>query len=422
MPRRFGYALLVTSIGVIVAATLVPFGALRSARLPPQWCLACADLWVTDGVSNVVLFAPFGAALGLLGVRARWVLVFAAAFSLFVEYMQSIGLPPSRSAALTDVLANTVGGVVGVAVVLRRRWVLAPTAREATALGSIWVVGAVAVLAFTSVAVGPRGPTVERAAYRNSTYTHTPLHGWFSGMVDTAAVDAFVQPHRGTGPVIIELARERRTVSASATLRGSEDGEAMVPIVFVHLPRDTFATVVLAQRGDAAELSVTRRAQDWGLAMPSLTLPGVFNGRTVNDPRILRLSAVAAPDHLELHARAEHFAGDRTFPLTPTLGWAMIQTLIGVDSPFALVTRAGWLAAFVVPVGWWVAQTGRRRASALGVAAAMLVAGAASMPWLFGVAQIGWGDWGIMGTFYIMAAVSGARRTVSLPTIQSASL
>ena len=409
--RRSAYALLVASIGVIVAATLIPFGALQLETMPPKWCLACADLWLTDGLSNVVLFAPFGAALGLLGVRARWALVLSAGFSLFVEYMQSIGVPPARSATLADVVANAIGGIVGAAVVIRWRWVSASSSREATALSCVWVAGALAMLALTSVAVGPRGRTVERATYRKSSYPHTPDLGWYGGLIDTAMVDAYVQTHRGTGPVIAEASQEPRVVSAAAMLRGREGGEAFVPIVFVHMPFSTSAIVTLAQHADAAELSVTRRAWDWGLAMPSLTLPGVFAGRTVNDPRVLRLSAVAAPDHLELHARAEHFAGDRTLPLTPTLGWAMIQTLIGFDSPFALVARLGWLAALIFPVGWWAVQTGRRRSAALGGAAVVLVAGASSMPWLFGVAPIGWGDWMIMSTFYIAAAAFGAART-----------
>ena len=81
--------------------------------MPPRWCLACGGLWLTDGISNVVLFAPFGLALGGLGVRWRGVLLLSAGFSLGVEYLQSIGVPPARSAAWADVVANAAGGLVG---------------------------------------------------------------------------------------------------------------------------------------------------------------------------------------------------------------------------------------------------------------------------------------------------------------------
>ena len=102
--------------------------------MPPRWCLACGGLWLTDGISNVVLFAPFGLALGGLGVRWRGVLLLSAGFSLGVEYLQSIGVPPARSAAWADVVANAAGGLVGGWVLTRRRWLFPASGRVAARL------------------------------------------------------------------------------------------------------------------------------------------------------------------------------------------------------------------------------------------------------------------------------------------------
>ena len=47
---------------VIITATLLPFNPIVSSQIPPQWCLKCGGLWLTDAVSNVLLFVPFGLA------------------------------------------------------------------------------------------------------------------------------------------------------------------------------------------------------------------------------------------------------------------------------------------------------------------------------------------------------------------------
>ena len=411
MTRRAVVTLgLCASVALIVAATLVPFGALQSPRVPARWCLVCGELWLTDGISNVVLFAPFGIALSLLGVRWWRVASISFAFSLLIEYMQSIGLPPARSAAWADVVANTLGGLAGVLVVQLRQWAVAPTPRLATRLTLLWSFGAIAVLAFTSRALGFHDDARDVGIYKRSSYDHTPGMGWFGGVVEFASVDTFRTTQRGTGPVMVETAVEPRTVTMAAVLRGREEGNALVPIVFVHKIGDTSAVTFIGERANAAELLVSRKAWDWGLAMPSLTLPGVFANRTVTDTRVLRLSAIAAPDHLELHARSAYFDGDRTMLLTPTLGWTMIQTLIKRDSTFAIVARVGWLITLVFPIGWFGAQSGARWKSILGVAIGIVVLSVSTMPRVFGVAPIALGEWETMTLLVVSAAIVARQR------------
>ena len=59
---------LAASVALIVAVTLVPFDALQTDRAPATWCLVCDGLWLTDAISNIVLFVPLGVSLSLLGV------------------------------------------------------------------------------------------------------------------------------------------------------------------------------------------------------------------------------------------------------------------------------------------------------------------------------------------------------------------
>ena len=68
-------------------------------------------------VSNIVMFVPFGLLTTFLW-PSRWnwwrMLLLGAATSTFIEVTQLI--IPGRVTALSDVIANTAGGVVGAAV------------------------------------------------------------------------------------------------------------------------------------------------------------------------------------------------------------------------------------------------------------------------------------------------------------------
>lgn len=68
-------------------------------------------------VSNIVMFVPFGLLTTFLW-PSRWnwwrMLLLGAATSTFIELMQL--LIPGRVTALSDVIANTAGGLIGAAV------------------------------------------------------------------------------------------------------------------------------------------------------------------------------------------------------------------------------------------------------------------------------------------------------------------
>jgi hypothetical protein len=116
----------------------------------------------------------------------------------------------------------------------------------------------------------------------------------------------------------------------------------------------------------------------------------------VDDPRPLVLEAWSAPDTLRLTATWAEFQGSRTLALTPVIGWALIQTVFDLGGAFELLAHICWLAALMMPVGWWGMQASTRRWRVLGVAAVWLWAGAAAMPRVFGVAPVSARDWALM--------------------------
>jgi hypothetical protein len=381
-------------------------------------------LWLTDGISNVVLFAPFGLALGGLGVRWRGVLLLSAGFSLGVEYLQSIGVPPARSAAWADVVANAAGGLVGGWVLTRRRWLFPASGRVAARLSWGWAAGVVLLFALTSAALGPRagdrgrpgGDRVAAVTYRESPLPIPPGRGWFVGLVDSLTVNGFTTTHRGTGPLIAEVSREPAKVAMRVVVRGREDGAGPVPISYLHVAGDSAAVAFVGEDDLAAMLVVTRRAWDWGLAMPTLRLEGVFVGRSVADPVPLVLEAWSAPDTLRLSARSADFEGVRSMALTPLIGWALIQTVFAIGGDGELLAHICWIAALMMPIGWWGMQAGTRSWQVLGISAAWTVAGAMASPWWFGVAPVGMWDWVLLAGCLAAGAGAGrgaARRTTA---------
>lgn len=101
--------------------SLVPFEDLLRS-LGPDMPSYAVDLAVSNLVANVLLFLPFGFALGLrFPTTPFWRLaVVCLVLSVSVELVQLLG-HLGRSADVTDVLTNVTGGVLGM---LAARWVV----------------------------------------------------------------------------------------------------------------------------------------------------------------------------------------------------------------------------------------------------------------------------------------------------------
>lgn len=94
-------------------------------------------------ISNLVAFIPFGVMLGvnLKHVLCRYKIIAIFAFSLAVEIIQyalAIGV-----ADITDIIMNTLGGVIGLAVYVG----LGKHTNDRTLDGGILVVGTLILLA-----------------------------------------------------------------------------------------------------------------------------------------------------------------------------------------------------------------------------------------------------------------------------------
>lgn len=360
------FVLLVLGAAAVVAATLLPGNGIEWAEsIPPRWCLRCGGLWLTDGISNVLLFMPFGAGVYMLA-RAQRLSCLAAlalsaaagfALSLFVETSQALGFPPARSAALADVVANSFGAMAGTLFAMFAPILVTARGRLAGALALSWALLASLVLLLTWAAIGPRGNAVMQvpgSELTSSTLTHVPGHPWYEAPNDSAVVNGFRAKRGWGGPIIIASPREGIDWNASVAVRGFDPLGSRIPLLFVHMAGDSSAMLMIAEHGRDAELVVTRRAWDWGVALPVLRLKNVFAGRSPQDQSTLVIHAVTSRNELRMWAESGGVRiGESHLRFTPLMGWAMLQTLVEVDSTKAPIVLIAWLAVLLGPIAWW---------------------------------------------------------------------
>ena len=121
---RWGLGLAILGASAILVTTLTP-----SADAPgsTRVCVLCGDYGSSDFALNILLFVPFGLGLGLLA--RRWSGVFTViAMTIAIELAQ-LSLVPGRDATLGDVMANSIGGAVGIALASRWRDFVFPEER-----------------------------------------------------------------------------------------------------------------------------------------------------------------------------------------------------------------------------------------------------------------------------------------------------
>jgi glycopeptide antibiotics resistance protein len=113
-------------VGAILVLTLFPIDGDKKVELVPfgdiMDALAGRPVDVAlllSGAANILLFVPLGAGLALCGFSPRTTAVIGFVLSLCVESAQLL-LVPGRTAAVDDVVFNTLGATLGHALLSRR--------------------------------------------------------------------------------------------------------------------------------------------------------------------------------------------------------------------------------------------------------------------------------------------------------------
>lgn len=384
--RRLGTGLALAGLAVIAVATLRPGSDPgHAALLTPLWCLICGPEGGTDVLGNLLLFLPFAIGLRLSGVSWRRTVAAAAGISFTVELLQLIAIP-GRDASLSDLLTNTTSGALGAALAPSLARVLSPSPPQARALLAAGVTLWLAVLSLSASLLAPGvppGSIVSRWAHQSGP------PDVFGGRVRSVHLNGLSMPGGATPPHRATLRRrlERGDFSLAAEVISGHPLRGRLWIYMLQAgPR---ATLSLYQDGREAGMVAPSRGLRLGLRAVTLTLADGLPAaagvpvrlQATERDRTLRLTSVYAgvPRSVELS-------------LSPAMGWLLL-------APFDMPAKSGvrwltglWLAASLLPLGFWARCSGRPIAG-LGLLAAALPAGLAALPALAGFPPVHWSEW-----------------------------
>ncbi|MCC6243694.1 MAG: VanZ family protein [Gemmatimonadaceae bacterium] len=414
---------LVAALVLVVVATLTTGarGAIETNGVT-GWrafvCITCAPTWLADIISNIALFVPLGASLAALGVRPSRAAVVGVVVSCAIELLQYSGHPVGRTPAITDVLSNGAGALIGALAFANATSLLNPLPSRSARLAQLWTAFTVAVFAACAVALSPvaRWDGAERVndvSPSVSGLPFTPGYGWYAAYAEQPVVNGVPIRHGGNGPVIVSMPFDN-TVRASVQVRGRDGRDGVVPIVFVHRPipsgtdsLQSRAMLLLGQRGDDVVVGSELMAQRWGLVSPLLVSQQAF---APSGSQWVRAEATVTPHRWEVQwreVRDSSVARVAFLALSPALGWSLIQSVIGADVRGAWVLNVVWLVVWFGPLGFWVARSGGRTLVWAGVVLVTLWAMALGA----GIAPLSAMEWAACVGASLVGARVGRRQT-----------
>ena len=401
--RRFGFALVVLSLGAIAWLTLRPAHA-ASSPIDSHLCVVCGANAGVDILLNTLLFVPLGVGLSLSGLSLRKAVLICFALSLSIETAQAF-IVTGRDATLSDILTNTSGAAIGFWSGRTAPMWLAPSRKRAAWLAAMW--GAIWLL-IQIVSSYSFSPSLSPSQYYGEIAHQRGGRALFHGQVDSARI--------GTIPIPNSAFADSRSIRQLLL-----NGAPIVGVVRVAEPTPNFASIIrvaddkqreiasIAEEGDQLVFSIRTGASNLRLRQPAFGMPGVFTGA--------RPPADSAAETLVISARfndgtvqlvAQTRSAHRELNLSPraALAWTVVLPFHGHLESGGMegVATFLWTSVLMIPLGYWAATLARQLErvaafSLMAVLAALLAAGLILVPAAFvlrGATPLNW-----------IAAVSG---------------
>ncbi|MGI8510476.1 MAG: VanZ family protein [Gemmatimonadaceae bacterium] len=394
----------------IAGLTLLPSGS--GAEQTSPLCVICGPAGGVDFTLNLLLYVPFGAGLGAMALRWRNAAGVVFIVSLGIELLQ-IGVISGRDASLGDLVANTLGGIIGIWIGSRWRSLAYPSAarslRLARSWGVLWLV-TVAVAVWASGIDIPEPPWWAQLALKGNspeTFRGSVLQTRIGGI--GVSRDSLVN-----APALGAALRDGAEASVVAVIPGPTPAPSAVFAIV-----DSNETEVFALGQDARDGVFhvqTRASAMLALRNPSVRLPGAFAsgpGDTV------RLTGRRTRSSLRITAERRGSRVTRTLQVSPQWAWTFFLPFEYSLSPSSWRIMVFWIAALIFPLGYWVGRACclDRRAAGLGscgLLAGVAVAGLGALPILGGLhiaALIEWDAWVAGVAFGAMAGWLSVPRT-----------
>lgn len=384
-PPTWRAALWTLLVALFVARlTLLPASVEPLAHLTSFFCiLGCGNDGLRDLISNVILFLPVGWVVSCW-VRPRPALLICLLVTVFIEGMQ-VSVISGRDSSLRDILSNTAGGAAGIWGYLhwpRIRWP-APAAARRLALGSAcaWLI----LLWVTALGLRP-APT-DRPWYGQWTPDLGNYLVYPGRLLDVDLAGQRPPDGRMPEPVAIRQAmREERPWIVLGTISGAEPRRTA--LIFGISDDRQQGQLFVGQDRIALLLHLRNRFEAWGLREIIARQP-LFPGRNPGDT--VTIEAGIAGRALTIHSRSGAAELTTALPLTVGLGWsALMPMLFPVYNEWILLNGL-WLAALILPAGYWAGRWSPARAPAL--LALVLLGGLGIVPYFTHAAPTTHPEW-----------------------------
>ena len=398
--RRVGIVLSALVLVVIFLATLTPSDDTLS---PGFFCIACGEFGGLDVLNNIVMFLPLGFAFALASGH-RWRSVLACVVvTAFIESMQ-VRIVPGRDSSLSDLLANSLGGLLGVELAMRRAILLRPRGRAATVLAAAGAAGFGLVTTLTSL--GLRPATIPRSLWIQWTPDRESFEP-FTGRLLDFKLDSIDLPRAFYPPKSLGLDRMLAKPGWHATVTFETAGIQWRRAVIARIAEEYTVLVSIEQHRWAIACEEKTRSADFRFGSPTVELPDAL----APSSRPPRVRFTCAREGNTLVASTED--RQQVLRLSPSLGWALLDPF-KLSMPRYLWFGALWLMALAFPAGYWSSccsqdQMDHRlapRASprglsvAVGALAIAFLIGLLILPLLARTAPAAWWEW--------VSAVTGA--------------
>jgi hypothetical protein len=377
----------IVSLAFIGLMTLLPSGNYEPT---PAFCIICGSLGGVDFTLNVFLFLPLGLALRWLTGRWTTTVAVAALTTLAVETMQWRFIP-GRDASLGDLIANTLGAMLGAWFATGGAKILhgpPPRVRRVTAALGIVTSFMITLSAILLRPIDPIG-----AQYVQWTPERPNMDLFRGNLVAVQLNGRWLRPYEAFPSqwVYDSLTRAMALRAIVRTPVPPSERQAII----ITIANERYEGFMLAQRGDGVVFRSTMSASQLKLRPILIGLEQAF-ATTDQDPVVLH--GASTPRFINLAREQNSDTVSATLPRTLGLAWAMLLPWDRALNARWWPANAIWLAGLLFPVTFLTMRS-RRLHSAdanplfsywpLGLALATLVAA----PAFFGLSFLLPGEW-----------------------------
>lgn len=334
---------LVLVLAVILVATLTRADPGQPGEL--ERCILCGERWMADLLRNIILFVPLGAMLALVMRGSRWyrAILIAALTSALIELAQLA--IAGRDPSIGDLLANSLGGIVGaVGVRTRRRW-MAPSRTAASRLSLGAAAGVATVVVATGLLWRPSLPASTYFVQWTPDLEHLERYG--GRVLASSLGPGALVPDERPAPARLGALFDGRAELVVQAEAGPEPG-SLAPILAIH---DQYEREIILVGPDRDDLVVRFRTAGLALALdqPDLRVHGAMALARPGDRLTLRVRRGGVGDYC-IGVGPEAVCGNG---FAAGSGWAALLFPRLRDAWMQRALDAIWLGMLMLPLGLW---------------------------------------------------------------------